>query len=329
MNKDTWIQVFKIGIGSAIAIFIAELIDLSYATSAGIVTLLTIQNTRKDTFQLALRRIVSFAVTMCIALVCVNLIPIHFVSFGIFMLLLVGISYYLDWNAAISVNAVIGTHIIFMEQQLTWELLWNEAAMVLIGIVIAVVFNMHMPDKEGELQTDIAHIDGYMDENLHSIADHLCNHSKLNKDKKHLKTLHVHITKAIEKAYANRNNTLRSHSDYYINYLELRKEQCDILLHIYYIVAHHDFVVEEAQIVAELIREVADHLYVQKEVGMIRTKIHKASHEILHGDMPADHHEFESKAVLYQLLNEIREFLWYQESFVRNVTEEQVLAYWN
>ena len=59
MNKESWIQVFKIGIGSAIAIFLAETMKLSYATSAGIVTMLTIQNTRKDTFNLAVKRILS------------------------------------------------------------------------------------------------------------------------------------------------------------------------------------------------------------------------------------------------------------------------------
>ena len=329
MNKETWIQVFKIGIGSAVAIFIAELLGLKYATSAGIVTLLTIQNTRKDTLHLAIRRIVSFGVTMLIAFVCVNVIPWRIISFCVFMLLLVGVSYFLDWNGAISVNAVIGTHVLLSEQGLDWLLLWNEGAMVLIGIVIAVIFNMRMPDKEAELQMDIAHIDKYMDENLHSVADHLCSHSKLSKDKKHLKHLLAHISEAINKAYANRNNTLRSHSDYYIDYLNLRKEQCEILLHIYYIVAHHDFVVEEATIVAEVIREVADHLYVQKEIGMIKGKIDKVTQGIIHGDMPANHQEFEGKAVLYQLLNEIREFLWHQELFVSNVTEEQVLAYWD
>ena len=215
-----------------------------------------------------------------------------------------------------------------MEQSLTWKLLWNELAMVLIGIIIAVIFNMRMPNKEAELQMDIAHIDSYMDENLHSIADHLCNHSKLNKDKKHLKTLLEHISGAIDKAYANRNNTLRSHSDYYIDYLNFRKEQCEILLHIYYIVAHHDFVVEEAQIVAEVIREVAGHLHVQKEIEAVMAKIDKAAHGIIHGEMPANHQEFESKAVLYQLLYEIREFLWHQDMFVQTVTEEQILAYW-
>lgn len=328
MNRDTWIQVFKIGIGSAIAILLAEWMGLSYATSAGIVTLLTIQNTRKDTFHLALRRVASFGVTMLIAFVCVNFIPMRIISFGIFMLLLVGISYYLDWNGAISVNAVIGTHVLLSEQGLDWKLLWNEGAMVLIGIVIAVIFNMRMPDKEAELQMDIAHIDKYMDENLHSISDHLCSHSKLNKDKKHLKHLLSHISEAIDKAYANRDNTLRSHSDYYIDYLNFRKEQCEILLHVYYIVAHHDFVVEEAQIVAEVIREVAGHLHVQKEIEAVMHKIDKAAHGIIHGDMPENHQEFEGKAVLYQLLYELREFLWHQEMFIENVTEEQILAYW-
>lgn len=328
MNKHTWIQVLKIGIGSALAIWIAETIGLSYATSAGIVALLTIQNTRKDTLHLAVKRIASFFVTMCIALVCVNLIPVHFISFGIFMLLLVGVSYYLDWNGAISVNAVIGTHIIFVEQGLNWQLLANEAAMVFIGIVIAVIFNMRMPSKEAELQMDIAHIDTYMDENLHSIADHLCSHAKLDKDRKHIKDLLDHISDAIEKAYANKNNTLKSHSEYYIDYLNFRKEQCEILLHIYYIVSHHDFVVEEAKIVAELMREVAGHLHVQKEIEAVMDKIDQTAHEIIKGDMPKTHEEFEGKAVLYQLLYELREFLWHQDMFTMNVTEEQILAYW-
>ena len=328
MNKYTWIQVFKIGIGSALAILIAEWMGLSYATSAGIVTLLTIQNTRKDTFHLALRRITSFGVTMLFAYVCVNFIPMRFVSFGVFMLALVGISYYLDWNGAISVNAVIGTHVLLMENGLTWKLVGNEAAMVLIGIVIAVLFNMRMPSKEAELQMDIAHIDSYMDENLISIADHLCSHSKLDKDKRHLSALLEHISGAIDKAYANRNNTLRSHSDYYIDYLNFRKEQCEILLHVYYIAAHHDFVVDEARIVAEVIREVAGHLHVQKEIEAVMHKIDKTAHEIIHGEMPKNQHEFEGKAVLYQLLYELREFLWHQEMFIQNVTEEQILAYW-
>lgn len=328
MNKHTWIQVFKIGIGSALAILVAEWIGLSYATSAGIVTLLTLQNTRKDTFHLALRRMTSFVVTMLLAYVCVTFIPMRFVSFGVFMLAVVGISYYLDWNGAISVNAVIGTHVLLMENDLTWKLVGNEATMVLIGIVIAVLFNMRMPSKEAELQMDIAHIDSYMDENLISIADHLCSHSKLDKDRKHLSTLLDHISAAIDKAYANRNNTLRSHSDYYIDYLNFRKEQCEILLHVYYIVAHHDFVVEEAKIVAEVIREVAGHLHVQKEIEAVMHKIDKTAHEIIHGEMPKNQMEFEGKAVLYQLLYELREFLWHQELFIQNVTEEQILAYW-
>lgn len=328
MNKESWIQVLKIGIGSAIAIFLAEWMGLTYATSAGIVTLLTIQNTRKDTFYLALKRILSFGVTMCIAALCLNFIPTHFASFGVFMLLLVAISYKMDWNGALSVNAVIGTHIIFVEKALTWDLVWNEAIMVFIGILIAVIFNWRMPDKEGELQTDIAHIDSYMSENLNAIADHLSNHSKLNKDKKHLKSLLVHISKAIDKAYANKNNTLKSHSDYYINYLNLRKEQCEILLHVYYITAHHDFVVEEAAPVAEILRESAQCLPVMKEIAPVKHKIDKTAVGILHGEMPQNHQEFESKAVLYQLLYELREFLWHQETFLSDVTEEQILAYW-
>ena len=328
MNKETWIQVIKIGLGSALAFWLANLTQLNYATSAGIVTLLTIVNTRKDTFHLALKRILSFGVTIIFAAIAVSFIPIKVLAFGVFMLAMVSVSYYLNWNAAVSVNAVIGTHIILTEGRIYWELVLNEAGIVVIGIVIAILFNIRMPDKEREIQMDIAHIDQYMADNLHSIADHLCSHSKLNKDRMHLRHLLEHISGAIDKAYANRNNTLRSHSEYYINYLNLRKEQCEILLHVYYIVAHHDFVVEEAKIVADVIREVIEHLNVQQEIGAIKHSIDHVAQGILHGEMPKNHQEFEGKAVLYQLLYELREFLWHQEVFVSDVTEEQILAYW-
>ena len=43
----------KIAVGGCLAIAVAELFHLQYAASAGIITLLTVQDTRKGTIQLA------------------------------------------------------------------------------------------------------------------------------------------------------------------------------------------------------------------------------------------------------------------------------------
>ncbi|MFI3237147.1 MAG: aromatic acid exporter family protein [Lachnospiraceae bacterium] len=328
LGRDAWHQAIKIAVGSALAIFVAESMGLQYATSAGIVTLLTIQHTRKDTFALAFRRIVSFIITAVTAFFCVTLIPTHSIAFGVFLFIVVAISYKLGWNGAISINAVIGTHFILMEQQFTLALLWNEAMMVFIGIFIAILCNTHMLSNEKEMQMDIEYIDMKMLKNLSYIADHLDSQMKLSKDKEVLEELIVYIDKAEQKAYANLHNTMKNHAKYYVEYLEARRQQCAIILHVCYIVAHHDFIVDEAKIVAGVVREVALSLDVKTDTHFLKHKIDEVNDKIIHGDMPQNHREFEGKAVLYQLLNELREFLWTQEYFVEHVTDEQVNTYW-
>ena len=56
------LKLFKIAVGSAAAIFLADLLGLSYSTSAGIITLLTIQDTSRETIVISAKRIGAFLV---------------------------------------------------------------------------------------------------------------------------------------------------------------------------------------------------------------------------------------------------------------------------
>ncbi len=144
MEIDVWIKGAKIAFGCTLAIMLAERIGLLYASSAGIITLLTIQNTRRETLQLAWDRMQSFLVSITLA-GFIHFFPgIHAVGFGIFLFLLVEISYYKNWQNSISVNAVFGTHIFIMEQGLTLSFLFNEMGLLMIGAGIAVFLNLWM-----------------------------------------------------------------------------------------------------------------------------------------------------------------------------------------
>lgn len=59
---------------ATLAIFIAELLSLEYATSSGVITLLTIQNTKRDTLNLVLKRVLSFLMTIILAIIICYLI---------------------------------------------------------------------------------------------------------------------------------------------------------------------------------------------------------------------------------------------------------------
>ena len=61
------IKVFKIAVGTGLAIFIANISGLNYVSSAGIITLLSIQDTKKSTIKIAVKRLVAFVLAMLIS----------------------------------------------------------------------------------------------------------------------------------------------------------------------------------------------------------------------------------------------------------------------
>ena len=83
------LKALKIAAGSGMAIIAAELLGLSYATSAGIITLLTVQDTRQDTIQLTVDRILSFLLCVGLIYACFHFPPAGWVNYIVYILLMV------------------------------------------------------------------------------------------------------------------------------------------------------------------------------------------------------------------------------------------------
>ena len=82
---NTLLLSAKIGIGSSVAIYIAELLHLQYATSAGIITLLTLTTTRWGTFRLSLQRVLTYVASVGACWLIFHVIPSVWVEYGIFL----------------------------------------------------------------------------------------------------------------------------------------------------------------------------------------------------------------------------------------------------
>ena len=159
IDRQTAIKSIKIALGSGAAIILAGILGLEYATSTGIITLLTILDTKTDTLRLAAHRLMSFALSMATAwLVCK--IPVHnTLHYCIFLLIVVEISYLLKWDGSISTNAVFGTHIFISNEvaAVTGQVLMNEFGLLIIGTLMAMLMNWKMPDLEREIKEDISY----------------------------------------------------------------------------------------------------------------------------------------------------------------------------
>lgn len=328
MSKENIIKVIKVAVGSSVAIAVAEYLGLAYASSAGIITLLTIQNTKKATLKLAITRTISYIIAIGILTILLSFFDNYLFIFGIYMALMVAINYKLGWPEVISVNATIGVHAVISEQCISLSFILNDAALVGIGLLIAIILNLKMHDKSKEIQNDIEYIEETLKELLHSIGLHLYRTEDLKIDREHISELIEYIDGVLDKAFENKDNTLKSHARYYIEYLMMRRNQCIVLIHFYRAVTSLSEIPAQADILAGFLINMAAEFNVRNNATNRMRQLQEIAAAIEKRRLPENKNEFEGAAVMYQLIKELEEFLRLKKEFMAGLTKEQLELYW-
>ncbi len=110
--KKNLLLAAKISLGSSMAIYIAQKLQLEYAVSAGTITLLTLMATKWETVKLSAFRLVMFAISVLIAWMAFIQFEIIWCAYGLFIFIIVFLCETMGWKATLSVNSVTGAAIL-------------------------------------------------------------------------------------------------------------------------------------------------------------------------------------------------------------------------
>ena len=308
-----WLSLLKTGISTAIAIILAEAIGLAYSPSAGIITLLTIQNTKKETIQIAFRRILAFVLAVVIAFILFTSIGYTPIVFGLFALIFVALCNLLGLQDGISMNAVLTTHFL-IEQSMDVALLLNEVALLFIGMSIGIVINLIMPKNIKEIQGEQRNFEEEMKVTLRSLADDLRYKGKSlikkldnipskvieNYEKQAIKRkttdfepIDRKLNELINKAHINSGNTLLSDTSYLISYLHMREHQIDGLKSISKLINQIPVLLEQSIHLADYIDHVAESFHELNNVKGLLTDIEGLYDHYRKDRLPESREEFE------------------------------------
>ncbi len=86
-SKKIGMQALKIAIGSSLAIYIANLFGLKYSLAAGSVALLTMVTTKWKTVKLSVARVVTFIISVLMALIIFSAVESEWMAYGIYVFL--------------------------------------------------------------------------------------------------------------------------------------------------------------------------------------------------------------------------------------------------
>ena len=324
------LQAIKIAIGSSAAIYVAEVLNLEYAISAGSIALLTLVTTKWETVKLSWFRLVTFLVSSVLAWIVFSQIQSEWLAYGIYIFLIVIISEEFGWKATISVNAVIGMH--FMaKRDFEASFVFNEFMLVLIGITVAVVLNLFYDyaGQRKDLVRNMRYTENRMQMILGAIAAYLADKEMQYDIWAAIRELESQIHVFIDDAYEYQDNTFQSHPEYYINYFEMRMKQCNTIHNLHYEMKRIRKMPQQALIISEYVLYMMEYVTERNEPTVQMNKLKEIFQHIKEDKLPTTREEFESQAMLYHILMDLEDFLVYKKRFVNSLDDKQKQRYWN
>lgn len=302
-------RTLKTAIGAPVAMTIAHQIGLRNYLAAGVITILSIQSTRKQSVELAAKRVISSIVAFIIAGVLFSLFGFSEVIFGLFILIFITVSSKLNLLEGVVASSVLVTHLM-ADKSTGINSVSNALSLMAIGVGTALFMNLYMPSVEERLIKDKKDIEKIMKEILLEMSVALKEHYISLDLEVMFKDLKEKLDTGARRAEKRRGNYLFTQGDnYYVEYMKIRQNQYSVLERMMGHFRRFFMTYDQTLLISELTKEIAlsigDESY-EKEI-VDKMKNLRASFKEL--DLPKTREEFENRAMLYQFFNDLEYFI--------------------
>lgn len=309
------VKAFKIALAAVLSILTANLLGLRYAVTAGIITVLSIQNTKRETLKTARNRGLAFLCALILAFLCYSLFGLGVGAFIIYLFLFAFLCLSAGWGEAIAMDSVLISHFL-TEQSLDREMFVNEVLLFLIGTSFGILINLHLRKKEGEFDRLSIQVDDEIKGIVHRMAENLRREDKTGYNADCFGRLEEKLGLAKECALRNWNNTLWSQSSYELDYIRMRENQSRVLRNIYDSIVRIRMLPAQTMQVADFFEEIEAQYHRDNDVEELLTILKNMLADMKQENLPKSREEFEARALLFYTLMQLEEFLTLKNRFV-------------
>lgn len=308
-------KVVKTAIGTFISMYLAQVLQIQFGATAGIVTIISIQATKKESFVVAFERFLASLIGLFIAVISFQIFGYSPFTFGIFVLIFMPLCLKFKLFQGFLCTVVLATHILSLKK-ISVNIVVNEIYILLLGIGVALVLNMYMPNVRQELAEKIENINRSMKVVVNYFGDVLVTGSVFVDEEVLFKELKKELDEAREIAFQEYNNDLFDSSRQHIEFIQMKRNQYKILLkmrkHFYrfYLSSEH------THIIVNFAKKVSDAIGKDDKYQGVLLELEKIREIFKKMPLPQTRVEFESRAMLFQFLNDIEEFLEVKKEYM-------------
>lgn len=292
-----WVyQALKMVLGAFIAIELSSFFKLDNTITAGIIVLLSVQNTKRKSLDMAFKRIIAALTGLLIVTLLFMLFGFHLYLYIVALALFIPLCFIIKVEDGIVVSAVLMSHLLIYQ---SLEQAINASYLLIIGIVTALILNLYMPSARKTIDKEISDIDNCLKTRIERIA---------NENYNQICALQSQIKQATSRIKMESDNRFISPKDMNIDYVYMRKDQYRYVLSI-----EKDFQKVSSQILKEPIKALL--LEISKGIGKdnmakpLLEELYVLRNSYQKKPLPQTREEFEQRAILFHILYDIESFL--------------------
>lgn len=300
----------KMILAGVITIVVAYLLNIKYYTTASAISILSIQITRKDFIEVAIKRLISGLFAITLSSFMFYFIGQNFLVFALFLTVFILTSWIFKIPEGIVASTVLVTHLLTVNQ-ITIYFIFEEVLLLVVAISIAFLFNMFYPEFDKiKIKQNLIKSDKVIEDQLLKIY-----HLLTNKETNYYIDPKKELNKIINEAEIQERNLITETNQNYTKYLYMRTMQLDILLkieeQINSLIISHFYQIK----IANLILKISDNIGFDNKALFLIDELNQLKEFFKIEPMPKYRYEFELRAILFIIINELEQFLQVKINF--------------
>ncbi|MFD1927767.1 aromatic acid exporter family protein [Sporosarcina siberiensis] len=303
-------RTIKTAVGAGLAMWIASLLDLEFATFAAIIVIMCIEKTKKKTLITIKDKFFASLLSLVLGALLFELLGYNPIVFSLFILFFVPILMRTHIQSGFVTSMVVVLHV-YTVGEANWTMFLNELYIIFIGMGIALLVNSFMPNFKRDIELFKKEIEQKFEVILFEFSAHLRD-SMRSWDGKEILEVEELINESKSIAIQDVENHLlrKQDKDYY--YLEMREDQLELLKQMMKIIAvfsSSSLDVKQKEMFAEFLENLSRNVHSGDTTDISLNKLEELSSVIGDMELPKIREEFEVRANLFYLIFEMNNYL--------------------
>ncbi|WP_084268781.1 aromatic acid exporter family protein [Oceanobacillus damuensis] len=306
-------RTIKTAIGTPVSISIAQLFGLTNYVSAGILTILCIQPSRKRSFYSAWHRFLACMIASVYALVFFELLGYQPLVLGLMLILFIPTTVLFKITPGISTSSVVTLNL-YSSSNITFATLIDQFLLIIVGIGTGLLLNLYMPSLDKNLKAKQQKLEHNFSVILYEYSRYL-RYKDISWKGSEITESEDILQEAIRLVERDRENHLLRNKHPYRDYFRMRATQLELFKKMLPLVTNLPNTNLISEKIADFFEKLSNSVHPGNTAVIFLDELKELRKEFNQVDLPTTQEEFETRANLFQLLHEMEDYLLIKKKF--------------